>query len=73
MLDLFSQFRASNVSVVASGVFVTLATPFVNPKAVRRGPGSPKLLYFFGKMIVGNVFECFGCALYYTFSFQMFL
>ena len=46
VFGFLSQFRAYNVSVVASGVFVYVGKSIFSSKAVRRGPGSSKLMYF---------------------------
>ena len=64
VFTLFSKLRACNVSVVASGVIFHAGKSVFSSKAVRRGPGSPKLVYVWKKWIVGNVFGCFWCVLY---------
>ena len=44
MFGLFSQLRACNVSVAHRANLLTQVFKFVSSKAVRRGPGRPKLM-----------------------------
>ena len=57
----FLALRACSVSVVASGVFVSRRQIiFVSSKAVWRGPGSSKLMYFWKNGLLEMYLGVFG-------------
>ena len=66
VFGLFSKLRACSVSVVASGVFLYVGKSVFSSKAVWRGLGSPKLMYFWKNGLLETHLGVLDFFLYYS-------